>query len=110
MAYKQEPPFAVQIELAERCSFCGLNGIRGKDNDFKFMESITLIKCIEQMVALDWNPRIEFAMHGEPTMHPDIAPMINFVRQIAPRYPIMVTSNGGGLLKKPGPVQRIKNM
>lgn len=113
-AYRQEPPFAVQIELAEgcnlRCSFCGLSGIRGKNNDYKYMESITLINCIEQMMKHSWNPRIEFAMHGEPTMHPNIGPMINYVRQIAPHYPIMVTSNGGGLLGKPGPVQRIKNM
>jgi len=37
----QDAPFAVQIEPTEgcnlRCPFCGLNGMRGKDNDFKSM-------------------------------------------------------------------------
>lgn len=108
---RQEPPFAVQIELAEgcnlRCPFCGLNGIRGKDNDYKFMEMETLISAIEQMVELHWNPRIEFAMHGEPSMHPDVVLMVEAVRRLAPKYHIMMTSNGGGLLRKPGPSKNI---
>lgn len=114
MAYKQEPPFAVQIELAEgcnlRCSFCGLNGIRGKENDFKVMTDKVLQSAIKQMLALNWNPRIEFAMHGEPTMHPGFVDMVKIVRWLAPKFHIMMTSNGGGLLKKPGPVQLIKDL
>jgi radical SAM protein with 4Fe4S-binding SPASM domain len=112
--YKQEPPFAVQIELTEgcnlRCPFCGLNGIRGKANDYKAMTSETLTSLIKQMVELNWNPRIEFAMHGEPTMHPDFVGMVKLVRWLAPKYSIMMTSNGGGLLKKPGPVELIKQL
>jgi MoaA/NifB/PqqE/SkfB family radical SAM enzyme len=114
MTYRQEPPFAVQIELVEgcnlRCPFCGLNGIRGKDNDYKFMKSDTLTSLIKQMVELKWNPRIEFAVHGEPTMHPDFVGMVKLVRWLAPKYSIMMTSNGGGLLKKPGPVELIKQL
>jgi MoaA/NifB/PqqE/SkfB family radical SAM enzyme len=88
MKYRtQEPPNAVQIELVEgcnlRCAVCGLNGIRGKDNDYKFMTEDTLSKCVKQMVGNGWNPRIEFAMHGEPSMHPDYARMIAVVREAA---------------------------
>ena len=108
----QEPPNAVQIELAEgcnlRCTFCGLSGIREqKEHDFKFMDAATLSVFVEEMVQANWNPRIEFAMHGEPTMHPDPAKMVGLVRALSPGWSIMMTSNGGGLLKKPGPVHNI---
>lgn len=106
-AYRQDPPNAVQIELAEGCNlycgFCGLQGIREKKvKNFKFMDVETLRSAVGQMVALDWNPRIEFAMHGEPTMHPEFVEMVRAVRKAAPTYHIMMTSNGGGLLKDTG--------
>lgn len=111
MTYKQEPPFAVQIELVEgcnlRCSFCALNGIRGKENNFKFMTEKTLRSLVSSIIDEGWNPRLEFAMHGEPTMHPDYVGMIHTARQEAPRLHIMMTSNGGGLLKKPGAAANI---
>lgn len=114
MKYKQDAPFAVQIELAEgcnlRCPFCGLNGIRGKENNFKFMTPETLKSLITQIVKADWNPRLEFAMHGEPTMHPDYHKMIYIARTTAPKLQIMLTSNGGGLLKKPGASQNIVDL
>jgi MoaA/NifB/PqqE/SkfB family radical SAM enzyme len=104
--YRQEPPFAVQMELAEgcqlRCTFCGLNGIRGKDNDFKFMTIDTIRSVARQMTEAGWNSRVEFAMHGEPTMHPDYVGMIAAFREEAPKLQLMMTSNGGGLLRKPG--------
>lgn len=107
----QEPPYAVQIELAEgcnlRCSFCGLSGIRGKDNAYKFMDVATLDVLCQEMIRLNWNPRIEFAMHGEPSMHPDPAKMVGVVRAASPGWSIMMTSNGGGLLQRPGPAHRI---
>lgn len=111
--YLQEPPNAVQIELVEgcnlRCPFCGLNGIREpKQNNLKFMKEVTLITLCNQMVGLGWNPRIEFAMHGEPTLHPDAPNMVNIVRSIMPKQSIMMTSNGGGLLKPPGPSANLK--
>lgn len=109
----QEPPFAVQIELAEgcnlRCGFCGLNGIREpKLHNFKFMEPATLRSLCEQMMVLGWNPRLEFAMHGEPTMHPNYAGMIATARAAAPKLPMMMTSNGGGLIRKPGVEANLK--
>lgn len=112
MKYRQEPPNAVQIELSEGCNlycgFCGLQGIREKkEKNFRFMELATLRRLTHQMVDLGWNPRVEFAMHGEPTMHHSYVEMVRAVREIAPKYHIMMTSNGGGLLKSPGPVANI---
>lgn len=112
MDYLQDPPFAVQIELTEgcnlRCPFCALNGIREpKKNDFKFMEPETLRSVLTQITKAGWNPRIEFAMHGEPTMHPDYVAMADIARQCAPKALLMMTSNGGGLLRAPGPLTNI---
>lgn len=112
MKYRQEAPFAVQIELVEgcqlRCPFCALNGIRGKENNFKFMTEKTLAKTLSQIVDAGWNPRIEFAMHGEPTMHPDYVGMIALARTCAPKLQLMLTSNGGGILRKPGAAENIR--
>ena len=62
--HHQQPPFAVQLELAEgcnlRCSFCGLNGIRSKENNFKFMSKETLQSIVSQIILEGWSPRIEF--------------------------------------------------
>jgi len=116
--YAQEPPFAVQIELVEGCNlscgFCGLNGIRDQSSDrlkkLKFMTEGTLRSLMEQMVSAGWNPRVEFAVHGEPTLHPKLIKMIEIARVSAPGFQLMMTSNGGGLLAKPGPRQRIREL
>jgi hypothetical protein len=118
MTYKQEPPNCIQVEMTEGCNlgcfFCGLQSIRdngadavqkisGKASPFKFMTM-----HVAQMVAVQihhaikehgWNPRIEFAMHGEPTMNPDYIRIIETFRKILPKQSLMMTSNGGGLLK-----------
>ena len=109
----QEPPYCIQIELNEgcnlRCSFCGLQGIRAeKEKNYKHMSEETLRALMRKVVALKWNPRIEFAMHGEPTMHPDYVGMIRACREEAPRLQIMMTSNGGGFLRKPGPLENVR--
>jgi Iron-sulfur cluster-binding domain len=101
----QEPPFAIQVEFVEgcnlRCSFCGLNGIRGKENNLKFMHSDTVEVICDGISEANWNSRIEFAMHGEPTLHPSLIPIVDDFRTRLPRHHLMMTSNGGGLLKDP---------
>src|SRR6516225_5457706 len=111
---RQESPYAAQIEFIEgcnlRCGFCGLQGIRSKEDqgkNYKSMSKETLTSVMTGMVDAGWNPRIEFAMHGEPTMHEDYIGMIRLARELAPRLQLMMTSNGGGLLQKPGPVENI---
>jgi hypothetical protein len=103
------------VELSEGCnlycSFCGLQGIREKkEKNFKFMEESTLRCLMKQMVELKWNPRVEFAMHGEPTMHPDFAGMVRAAREVAPRLQLMMTSNAGGLMRKPGPAENVESL
>lgn len=110
--YRQPPPFCIQVELAEGCNlycdFCGLQGIREqKVKNFKFMSVATAESIAAQMAALDWGSRIEFAMHGEPTMNPDAVAVVAAFRAALPRNQLMMTSNGGGLLAAPGPVARL---
>ena len=108
---KQAPPFCVQIELTEgcnlRCSFCGLSGIRGKDNDFKFMSLSTAHLIAQEIRIFGWNSRIEFAMHGEPTMNPDVVEIIDIFRTELPKAYLLMESNGGGLV---GNFHRIKEL
>lgn len=115
MKFKQEAPFAIQIEFVEGCNlycdFCGLQGIRGaKDKTFKEMSHSTAINIAHQIMELGWNPRIEFAMHGEPTMHSEYAKMVRGFRKYLPNQQLMMTSNGGGLLRPPGVVDNLTEL
>lgn len=114
MEYKQEPPNAIQIELAEgcnlACSFCGIQAIRENGADgpkkvrgkgsgpYKFLSMEVAERIADSIVEAKWNSRLEFAMHGEPTMHPNYHDMIKLFRTKLPKASIMMTSNGGGLL------------
>jgi MoaA/NifB/PqqE/SkfB family radical SAM enzyme len=114
MTYVQEPPNCIQVELSEGCNlgcfFCGLQSIRdngadgvkqisGKASAFKFMEIDNARRVAERIAEAGWNSRIEFAMHGEPTMNPDFIGIVGMFRTILPNQSLMMTSNGGGLLK-----------
>lgn len=108
-------PFAIQIEAVEgcslACSFCGIQDIRNNGADgelgihgknsapYRYMDVETVDVIAKGAKKAGWNPRFEFAMHGEPTIHPKLALMIGHVRQQFPNGYIMVTSNGSGLLK-----------
>lgn len=98
--YKQEPPFSVQIEPVEgcplRCDFCGLNGIRGKEHIYKPMSSHTAEQIANAIRDIGWNCRIEFAMHGEPTIHDELNYMITMFRDRLPKNYFLLTTNGYG--------------
>lgn len=102
----QAPPFCMQIELCEgcnlRCSFCGLNGIRGKENNPKLLTMLNAKLLANRIVESNWHPRIEFAMHGEPTLNPDAVEIVSIFRKtLGKSVHLMMTSNGGGILKSP---------
>jgi len=115
MAYKQDAPFAVQVELCEGCNlycnFCGLQGIRtAKDKTFKELSIANAWSIARQVRDAGWNPRIEFAMHGEPTMNDNYIEIVRSFRKFLPRVQLMMTSNGGGLLRPPGVVESLNKL
>lgn len=113
--YNVSAPFAIQIEPVEgcslACSFCGIQtirdngadsilGVHGKNSSpYRFMRVGMMEDIAREIAELEWNPRIEYAMHGEPTMHPKIEEFIAVTRKHLPKAYIMMTSNGSGLLK-----------
>jgi radical SAM protein with 4Fe4S-binding SPASM domain len=101
----QEPPFVIQVELTEgcnlRCNFCGLNGIRGSDNDFKFMTVELAHRITDEILRCKWTPRIEFAMHGEPSANPQMLDVLYVFRKKLRKTSLMMTSNGYGFMKDP---------
>jgi len=113
--YIQHPPNAIQIELTEgcnlSCSFCGINGIReSKGGPYNFLDINDAAKIALGIKAVGWNPRIEFAMHGEPTMNPNYLAIVAAFRAVLPRTHLMMTSNGIGFLKRPGINRRINEL
>lgn len=106
---KQDPPFTVQVELCQGCNLhcdhCGLNSIQALgEKNYKFMTKRTIINLCEQLAFLadkGWNPRIELAMHGDPSLHPKMVKMVKILRTMLPKHHLMMTSNGVGFLKTP---------
>lgn len=103
MSYKQPPPFCIQVELTTgcnlHCSFCGILGFQEKPNsNFKFMSIETAETLAKQIAATGWNSRIELAMHGEPTMNPNWIEIVGIFRKHF-KNQILLTTNGGGILK-----------
>lgn len=103
--YRQAAPFCVQVEATEgcnlRCVFCGLNGIRGPNvrSTDRYMTVETARTIAASMAHAKWNSRIEFAMHGEPTLNPYLADLILAFRTELPHASIMLTTNGVPLTK-----------
>lgn len=99
--YRQAPPFCIQVESTEgcnlRCAFCGLNGIRPKHNVRE--DDRYLTPDLAELIALriweaGWTPRIEFAMHGEPTLNPFLPDIFARFRRVLPAHQLMLTTNG----------------
>lgn len=111
--YQQDPPFAIQIEPTEgcnlMCNFCGLQGIRSHaGGPYKFMTLATANLIAQSIAAAGWTARIEAAMHGEPTLNKELVEIIAVFRTALPKNQLMVTSNGGGLLRGGSAVANIE--
>lgn len=120
MSYQQEAPFTIQIELSEGCNVrvprsdgtkglceaCGLNAIRSGPGDYKFMTVETAETVAQQIAAANWNSQLLFAMHGEPSMNPNMLEIIAVFRKHLPKAYMVMLTNGGGFIK-PGRLQGI---
>lgn len=109
---RQDPPNTVKVEMTEGCSlfcsFCGIRGIRKSAGDFKFLTTELATLVAKKIKRSGWRSKIEFTMHGEPTMNPDYVKIIKIFRSQLPNSQLMITSNGTGLLKgKEGPAKNI---
>lgn len=104
---EQEAPFCIQVELSLGCnlgcSFCGINGIGFEKSraGFKFMTPEVAEAVAMNISRSGWNPRIEFARRGEPSLNPDMNEIIAIFRKWLPRTSMLMLTNGGGLLPRP---------
>lgn len=108
MALKVGMPNNIQVELVEGCNrmcrFCGINGIwqTKEDRVVRPMDTDLAIAIAEDFGT--WAParRIEFAMHGEPTLHPELFDIVQTFRDTCPQAQLQLTTNGI-VLRKQGP-------
>lgn len=103
--YQQSAPYCIQVEPSEgcnlACSFCSMHAIRQHGpawKTYKFMTVETVAHAAKLIADEGWNPRWEFAMHGEPTLNPKLPQLIAAVRNALPKAYILLTSNGMPLL------------
>lgn len=110
--YVQDPPNTVKVELTEgcnlACAFCGINSIRSAPGKYYNFLSVALAdKLARSLQRTGWRARMEFAMHGEPSMNPEFVRIIGVFRQHLPRTQLMMTSNGAGFLRDPAAVDAV---
>jgi radical SAM protein with 4Fe4S-binding SPASM domain len=87
---------------------CAVHVIHEKPGTgYKFMEKSTIERTVKEIKRLGWNCRIGFAMRGEPSLHPDFIGMVAVVREHLPKAHITMLTNGGGFMRKPGPVKNV---
>lgn len=112
--YKQDAPFTIQIELTEGCNVhvprsdgtkglcehCGLNAIRDGVGGYNFMTEGTAESVATQIKAAGWNSQLLFAMHGEPSMNPNMLSIISIFRKHLPKAYMVMLTNGGGFIKE----------
>ncbi len=102
----QHQPWSVQIEPTEgcnrRCSFCGINAIRPGDHGhcspYRHMNLKLAERMGEELADLCPHARFEFAMHGEPMMHPQIFKLLKVYRHHLPKAQFLLCTNGRTLM------------
>jgi radical SAM protein with 4Fe4S-binding SPASM domain len=79
------------------CHFCGLQGIRSGPGEYQYMAMDTARRIADQVAEFCPKARIEFAMRGEPLMHPKAVAIIKIFRDRLPGTSLMLTTNGDTL-------------
>lgn len=97
-------PWSVHIELTEGCNryctFCGIRSIRSRAGEgLKFLTIATAGKIAKGLAELAPGARLEFAMHGEPTLNPFHGLILAGFRRTLPEAQIQLTTNGKLLLR-----------
>lgn len=106
------PPTTIQFEPARGCNLacthCAVPALqpRAGVDRYSLMSEVTM-RNIGAALAYacahhGWNPRLELASGGEPTLHPELEQLVRALRAAMPKASIMLTTNGGGLLARSG--------
>ena len=95
----QQPPFTIQVEPTEGCnlgcSFCGLRGMkRNGTKPWYFMTIETAKRIADEIQRVGWNSKIIFALHGEPTLNPNLFNIIYIFRKRLPNNVFHIFTNG----------------
>ncbi len=86
------------------CSFCGIHSIwkDKEDRVLRFMASALAEEIAGGLATWGFTKkRVEFAMHGEPTLHPEVLQLISIFRKYLPFCQLQLTTNGL-IIKKRG--------
>jgi len=98
-----QKPWSIQIELVEgcnrRCWFCGIKAIRKHPmDDLRYMDYGIAKHIADGIKHYCPDARIEFAMHGEPTLHPKFDSIVTMFRNCLPKTQFQITTNGQSLI------------
>ena len=97
----QEPPNSIRLSIVEgcnlRCTFCGLQSIRGKNNDYKLMPLETAAKLGALLKKAGWKSRFEIGVFGEETVHPQLEEIVRLVKP--EKSHVTLITNGYGLMR-----------
>jgi MoaA/NifB/PqqE/SkfB family radical SAM enzyme len=103
-------PYSINIETVQgcnrRCYFCGTMGM---EKVLHFVELSQVEHTFKLLRKANFKGSIRFAAHGEPTLHPKIAQIVNLARKALPRVALNLFTNGTVIEKKPSLVDDLFN-
>ena len=92
---KNQTPWVFAIEILHGCNLaCGHCAMAIIDRTPKAMTLETWRQTMEIIAKVNPACRVELAMGGEPTLHPDIYEVFRMGRKISPRSQFQITTNG----------------
>lgn len=100
-----------QIELVRgctrRCEFCGINNIMDARPPKKM--TVELATEIAKQISADFKSkvRIEFAVHGEPLLNPNVVEIVRQFRSILKQAQLSIISNGDIIYRRPEIVREL---
>lgn len=103
-----DKPKTLRIELVQgcnrNCGFCGLQFLDQSINKFKFVSDEVFYKIIDDLSSVQ---RIEFAQHGEPSLHPKLEEYIRAIYHKNPKTQLSMISNCDVYINKPENLYRL---
>lgn len=108
MEIRQTAPFTIQVEPTEGCNlgckFCGLQGMRKNGTKpWKFMTTAIAERIASEIARVGWKAKIVFAVHGEPTLNPDLLEIIKIFRSHLEGNIFHLYTNGININKSENP-------
>lgn len=93
--FGRQTPYVFVVEIVHGCNLsCGHCAMSVLDRTPRFMSMESWLQLMAIVAAVAPTCRVELAMGGEPTLHPELHSLLREGRRLSPRSQFQITTNG----------------